>query len=55
MARRRSSKMRRKRAASVPASRSAASAAHCTNSLVEMKKLPCVACSVGMNSRGAMR
>ena len=55
MARLRSSKMRRKRATSGPASRSAASAAHWTNSLVEMKKLPWVAWSARMNSRGAMR
>jgi len=40
MIRRRSAKIRRKRTVSAPASRSAATPAHCTNSLVEMKKFP---------------
>src|SRR6266446_1098750 len=55
MTRRRSSKIRRKRALSSPASRSAARAAHWTNSFVEMKKLPCIAVSAGMKARGAPR
>ncbi len=55
MTRRRSSKIRRKRALSSPASRSAARAAHWTNSFVEMKKLPCIAVSAGMKARGAIR
>ena len=47
--------MRRNRSASSRASRSAARAAHWTNSLDEMKKFPWVAVRAGMNSRGAMR
>ena len=54
MTRRRSSKIRRKRALSSPASRRAASAAHWTNSFVEMKKLPCIAVSAGMKAGGAI-
>jgi len=52
--RRRSAKMRRNRAVSWAASRSAATPAHCTNSFVEMKKLPYTVWSARTCSRGAI-
>ena len=52
MACRRSSKITRNRRVSSAASVSAATPAHCTNSLVEMKKLPNIVCIARMSARG---